>query len=193
MRKQFSLYQSHLDLAHHYWSLLISSGDVVIDATCGNGYDTRFLAELPIKRLFALDIQEQAIRSSQDALSKELSTKNFKKITWCNMCHSSFPEDIEAGSVKLVVYNLGYLPGASKSLTTEAETTINSLQAATKLIMPGGAISITCYPGHEQGVVEEASVTAFCRELNPKGWSCSRQQWINREKAPVLFFIQKSV
>ena len=32
--------------AHHIWKEVVSAGDIVIDATCGNGHDTIYLARL---------------------------------------------------------------------------------------------------------------------------------------------------
>ena len=44
MHSSFSLFRSHLDLAHQYFESLLNIGDFVIDATCGNGHDTLALA-----------------------------------------------------------------------------------------------------------------------------------------------------
>ena len=52
-----------------------------------------------------------------------------------------------ANSVRMIAYNLGYLPGGNKELTTESSTTIASVKAAQEILMAGGMISITCYPG----------------------------------------------
>ena len=45
--------------AHHTWRQFVTVGDTVVDATCGNGYDTLFLASLigPWGRIYACDIQ----------------------------------------------------------------------------------------------------------------------------------------
>ena len=61
-----------------------------------------------------------------------------------------------ASTPKLIVYNLGYLPGSDKLLTTKTSSTLLSVEKALSLIAPNGAISITCYPGHEEGKKEEA-------------------------------------
>ena len=39
----------------------VSEGDVVVDATCGNGYDTLRLAQLSPAKLYAFDIQQEAV------------------------------------------------------------------------------------------------------------------------------------
>lgn len=46
-------------IAHATWSHFVREGQTVVDATCGNGHDTKWLAETvgPTGRLFAFDIQ----------------------------------------------------------------------------------------------------------------------------------------
>lgn len=193
----FPLFQSHLDLAHHYWNELVKSGETVIDATAGNGHDTLALASLPAFKekmglLIAMDKQASAIENTKQRLSDHLPKEQYAKIRLIQQCHSTFPDDLSHKSVKLIVYNLGYLPGGDKSLTTFAETTLQSLQAATKLVCPGGAISITCYPGHTEGFREEEAVLRFAATLDPKEWSCCHHRWINRKDAPSLLLLQKA-
>ncbi len=196
MYAQFHLFQSHRDLAHHYWSLCVEKGDTVIDATCGNGKDTLMLAKLALDlsqgSLFALDIQEIAIQKTGQLLEKNLSSDEYQHCHFVQGCHSVFPAEIKAETVKLVVYNLGYLPGGSDPLTTQFETTLTSIQKAMALVMWGGVISITCYPGHPEGKVEEDGILAFVAGLDPVEWSCCHHRWLNRRAAPSLFLLQKS-
>jgi len=197
-RTSFSLFCSHLDLAHEYWRKLIEPGDCVIDATCGNGYDSLFLAQLVLSenrgQLIALDKQKMAIDAAYERLNSSLSAHILSRVRFHHQCHSTFPEDIAPDSVALIVYNLGYLPGAgNKELTTTKETTFLSLTAATRLIKPGGCISVTCYPGHPEGKLEENVVLEFSASLNPKQWNCCHHRWTNRHQSPSLLLLQKSI
>lgn len=192
MRSAFPLFQSHLDLAQTYWKQLLKVEDWVIDATCGNGKDTLFLASLiPEGRLIGLDIQEAAIRATQALLQDSLSRMDHIQLV--QQSHQTFPDWIPKGSVKLIVYNLGYLPGGDKQLTTRSEETLLSVQAAAQLLINGGVITITCYPGHLEGKNEEAQLVEWSRSLSPKEWSCSHQRWLNRHESPSLLLIQKRV
>lgn len=196
MNRHFAIFNSHLDLAHRYWKLLLAPGDIVIDATCGNGYDTLELAKAVLTEktgtLYALDIQVEAITSSQMFLQKNLSPAIFNRIIFKQGCHSQFPEEIPEESVKLIVYNLGYLPKGDKTKTTQAETTLQSLESAKRLLIPGGAISLTCYPGHPEGEKEERAMLAYTKEFSPSIWSSSHHRWINRQQAPSLLILQKN-
>lgn len=194
MFTQFPLFRSHLDLAHQYWTILVHPGDTVIDATCGNGHDTLKLAQLALHsdqgHVIGIDLQEQSLLATKARLMEHLSPDLLRRVQLICGCHSSFPE-IPPKSVRLIVYNLGYLPKGDKSRTTLAKTTIESLQAAFPLLMPGGVICVTCYPGHEEGEKEEKAVLDFVRGLDPHEWCCTYQQWMNRQKAPGLLLIQR--
>lgn len=189
MKHPFPLFQSHLDLAHSYWKELLSEESTVIDATCGNGHDTLALAAMPCKKVVAIDIQEEAIESAKERLDPSFKDK----VSFYKQCHSTFPDEAAPNSVQLIVYNLGYLPGGDKSQTTMAETTLLSIQNASLLLCRGGAISITCYPGHEEGALEEEKIIELVSQWSPKEWSCCHHRWLNRNRSPSLLLIQKNL
>ncbi|HNA62889.1 MAG TPA: class I SAM-dependent methyltransferase, partial [Rhabdochlamydiaceae bacterium] len=91
--------------------------------------------------------------------------------------------------VKLVVYNLGYLPGGNKEITTMTQSTLLSLGVASELITQGGALSITCYPGHLEGAREEKAIAEWVYQLNSLKWDVTHHQWC--AGSPTLFFIIK--
>lgn len=195
MRTSFPLFHSHLDLAHRYWSLLLQPGDVVIDATCGNGHDTLKLCQLTLSsdqgKVYAFDNQRQAIESARHYLESHLPPEILARVEFQNRCHSTFSPFIVPESIKLVVYNLGYLPGGDKTLTTCTDTTLESLRQAQKLLQGGGVLSVTCYPGHEEGAIEQQAILDYASRLSPKEWNCCHHQWINRERSPALLLIQR--
>ena len=197
MRSFFPLFQSHLDLSHAYWSQSIQPGDTVIDATCGNGYDTLQLCQLVLTadkgKVYAFDNQYLAISSTQNYLKAHLPLELQQRVEFHHQCHSIFPYAITPQSIKLIVYNLGYLPGSNKEQTTQTATTLQSLSHAEKLLQPGGMISITCYPGHPEGAREQEALLAYASRLSPKEWSCCHHIWVNRQQAPTLILIQKFI
>lgn len=172
-------------MAHGYWKAIVQPSDTVIDATCGNGHDTLFLSQLASEgRVIAIDIQATAIENTRKLLAG-------RHVELIHGSHATFPDDIALGSVRLIVHNLGYLPGGDKQITTRVETTLASVTAAQRLLMPQGVLSITCYPGHPQGLVEEEALIAWAAGLNAKEWSCCHHRWLNRRSAPSLLLIQK--
>lgn len=189
-RSFFPLFRKHLDLAHQYWSRLIHSGDQVVDATCGNGHDTLFLLQCVGQRgrVWAIDIQDQALQETQLRAS---SSKLEGHLFLHKGCHSTFPDALSPHSCRLVVYNLGYLPGTDKALKTQVETTLKSLTSALPLLCLGGALSITCYSGHSGGKEEEEEVLRWASSLNEKEWSVCLHRFIQRSHAPCLLLIQR--
>lgn len=196
MRTTFPLFNSHLDFAHEYWSQIVQKGDIVIDATCGNGHDTLKLCQLALSfdkgKVYAIDIQKQAIESTYHLLFAHLSVELQNRIIFQQTCHSHFPEGVYTEKIKLIVYNLGYLPKGDKSKTTLGETTLKSLKQAQEIIQPGGMISVTCYPGHDEGFREQEVLLEYLSTLPSQTWSCSHHCWMNRHHAPNLLLLQKS-
>lgn len=189
MQRSFPLFQGHLDFAHSLWKGHLKPGDWAIDATCGNGRDTALLAQLIGSEggIIALDLQEEAIASSKKLLFQNISYIHF----YCQS-HASFPTLCLEKPIRLIVYNLGYLPGGNKEVTTQVDTTLASVQAGMDLLQPGGLISITCYPGHPEGAREQTALLDMVRQLPSDLWSCSYHTWLNRKKCPSLLIIQKN-
>ncbi len=101
------------------------------------------------------------------------------------------PFHAEAKAAKLIIYNLGYLPRGDKTITTKVDTTIASLKSALPLIKPGGAVSVTCYPGHPEGAIEEKEIRLWSKQLPPEIWNICFHRFPNRKQSPSLFLLQK--
>lgn len=194
-RPQFPLFQTPIDLAQGYWKRLLKKGDTVIDATCGNGHDTVTLAQLMEDlgggNLIALDVQDAALEATKILCKEWFEPASRVQIDLLRQSHASFPEKLLPSSVALIVYNLGYLPGGDKSVTTLTSSTLQSIETALPLLREGGALSVTCYPGHEEGAKEEKNILEYVQKLPPEQWSCCHHKWINRRTAPSLLLIQK--
>jgi hypothetical protein len=193
MRREQTLFSSPIALAHHYWKLILKNDDTAIDATCGTGKDSLYLAQLLSEGvLIALDIQEKAIRETSLLLKEKLQPSQLERIYLHQQSHTSFPPVPEKCEIKLIVYNLGYLPkSGQKQITTLTETTLESVQKALQLIALEGACSITCYPGHPEGKREEQALLHLFSTLDSTRWNLCYHRWINRPLSPSLFFIQK--
>ena len=67
-----------VEITHLFAQNIIKKGDTVIDATCGNGYDTLFLSKLVgnMGKVYAFDIQQIAIERTKDLLNKNSAYPN---------------------------------------------------------------------------------------------------------------------
>lgn len=162
------------------------NNDVFIDATCGNGYDTKFLAELAEEGyVYSFDIQQKAIDSAKTL------THDLNNIQFILDSHAKVDQYVKS-DVKAVMFNLGYLPKGDKSVTTLPDSTIEALHKLFDLLSTGGRIVIVVYHGHPAGVMER---DALLHELG--GWSQENCQvleyrFINQQNsAPFIICIEK--
>ena len=179
----------HLDLAHHYWERLLRPGDWAIDATCGNGNDTLKLARiLQDGRVIGIDIQQEAIDKTEALLK---SHEERGRVHLFCQSHAEFPSLAQVNPIKLIVYNLGYLPKGNKQITTLTSSTLQSVRNALELVLTGGEVCITCYPGHEEGRKEEQALLQEIAALPSPIWNVCYHTFPNRNSAPSLILIQK--
>ncbi len=193
MRPQFPLFNTPIDLAHNLWKEILKPSDLVIDATCGNGKDSLFLAQilLPLKgSLYCIDIQEKALENTKALLEREL-LQFLPHVQFYKQSHETLPPAPSSLLVKLIVFNLGYLPTGDKSITTQVDSTLLSLSNALTILSPGGLISITCYPGHLEGKNEQEALLKTLKKLDPLLWCFTTFFWSNRHSSPSLFLVQK--
>ncbi len=176
---------------------LLTPGCSAIDATCGNGQDTLKLCRLCLteggeETIFAIDLQKEAIERTKQLLQGQLTTSQLRRVRFIHASHERFPLEAKQLPISLIIYNLGYLPGSDRSLTTQVATTLTSLEEAIKLVRTGGSILISCYPGHEEGLREEAALLKFTASLSPRSWLVSHQRWPNREACPSVLLLTKT-
>ncbi|KAG2445584.1 hypothetical protein HXX76_000196 [Chlamydomonas incerta] len=158
----------------------------------GNGHDTLFLAQAvgPTGHVIGTDIQEAATASTRERLESHLAAEARPRLSLHTACHSRLQELAGSGRARVVAFNLGYLPGAEdKRVITSSSTTVEAVEAALEVVMPGGLISILCYTGHPGGLEEYQAVRALTSDLSPCYWVCSETRLLNRPTAPILLML----
>jgi SAM-dependent methyltransferase len=165
-------------------------GDRAIDATCGNGQDTLFLAELAgcEGKVWAFDIQEEALSKTGERLE---SAGFASRVTLVYAGHERMAEFVDE-QVKAIVFNLGYLPTGERGIKTSPESTLAALEQGEKLLLPSGIILVAVYTGHEGGAEEWSAVKGWAEALNPHEFNVWQSRQLNRsEKAPFLVVVEK--
>ena len=168
----------------------VEPGDTAVDATMGNGHDTLMLCEAvgPTGRVYAFDVQEQAVEETKKRLREQAMEDRAELI---RAGHEHMAEYVK-GPVKAVVFNLGWLPGGDHAVTTRWETTRTAAESALGLLAPMGVLVICAYPGHEEGGREERELAAFLSGLSNRRFNVLHQKFLNAgEGAPECFVIQK--
>ena len=167
----------------------VQEGDTVIDATCGLGRDTLYLAQCVGERgqVYAFDIQETACRQTQSALQVAQMEKQVHII--CEN-HVNIKKYVQT-PIRAAVFNLGYLPNGNRHIVTKAENTILAIQCCMDLLLPEGIIILAVYTGHEGGKEEAAQIEQFLHQMPARSWQAIKKQIINRKNAPELYLLQK--
>ena len=169
-------------LTHYIIEHFVKNKNIAIDATLGNGYDTNFLSE-KFKNVIAFDIRKEACE-------KYLEHKN-SNVTIINDSHNKFKEYINS-KVDCIVYNLGFLPGGDKSITTIHTTSLESIKAGLDILSNGALMLITVYRGHEEGKIEYLHIGDYLINLPKDKYAVMKHEIVNRsENSPMLFVVEK--
>jgi predicted methyltransferase len=169
---------------------VLKEGDIVVDATVGNGYDTKYLAEQVGESgfVYGFDIQQVAIYSSTKLLEKNNLLNRTKLIL---DGHENIDNYIDK-EISCVLFNLGYLPRADHSVITKPNTTIQAIEKSLKLLKPHGIISIALYTGHEGGIEEKNLVYEYIMNLDQTYFNVLRCDFMNQKNnPPQLLLIEK--
>lgn len=179
------LVKNALHLSHDYARLLVRPGDRVVDATCGNGGDTVFLAELvgPDGLVDGFDIQAAAIERTRERLAK---TDLLERCRLHPVSHDRMADFVAPG-VSCVLFNLGYLPGGDHAIGTRPLTTLPAIAQALDLIKVGGAVLICLYYGGDSGFDEHAAVLDFIRTIPVRDFAVQKIELANAANCPPIF------
>ncbi len=157
---------------------------LAVDATCGNGHDTEFLARQGFAQIIGFDIQTQAINNTQ----KRIASGRFTNVTLHQQSHEYLSHFI-CNPISCAMFNFGYLPNADKSITTQSASSLNALNQILEHLDPNGLLCMICYPGHKEGIIETKNVRHWLTQLNDH-WDI-KEHTSNSPKpeAPVLFTV----
>ena len=179
-----------LNELHQYFILQhLGEGDVCVDFTMGNGGDTLFLSKTvgPTGRVYAFDIQPEAIERTRTHLQAEGAPENYTLI--CASHH--LVRDYVKEPIKCGMFNLGYLPrSGKKAVTTLCETTMPAVEAALELLEEDGVLLIAIYPGHEEGRLEGEMLREYFSGLSRFKVCCSEFRILNSPSSPYFFLIE---
>ena len=180
--------------AHREVENVVKTGDLVVDATAGNGHDTLFLANLVGSegKVVAFDVQQAAIESTRRRLEEAGVAE---RVELCHESHGKILERCGRGEAVAVMFNLGYLPGGDHEVITEVGETLKAVVQALFVLKPGGVMTIVCYTGHPGGREESSAVVENLRRTFEEGTVGEFDLKVHepaREKAPFLVVCRRS-
>jgi SAM-dependent methyltransferase len=183
--------------AHKWVAERLGHGDIVIDATAGNGLDTLFLARTvgPGGTVYAFDIQSEALEQTRIRLESEASHDSLAPVVLVHAGHEELTDRIaleQHGKIAAVMFNLGFLPGSSQEVITQPATTLAALGFALRLLRGGGILTVVVYPGHEGGKAEAQAVEAWASEIEPSLAQTVIYRFPQKTAAPYLIALNKN-
>lgn len=175
-----------------------------IDATCGNGNDSVFLAKY-LEHILCFDIQHQAIQNTQKLLNQLRNldkTGHIGKTELIHRSHEYLQEELTKrqldGQVDVAMFNFGYLPKSNDlSITTKQRTSSLAFQQAIDNLSHHGIMSLLCYRGHDAGQEEFNALESMVRALNKNDWqtsyydSAKPKSTTNTAITPLLITVQR--
>ena len=178
-----------LSIVHRFLEQSVKPGSFCIDATAGKGRDTALLCRLAgeMGRVLAFDIQQAAVDQTKALLAAEGLTAEVVLDS-----HAHMERYAEAGTADCVVFNFGRLPGGDPAVFTRADSSVAALDAALRVLKPGGMVAIALYYGGANGYTERDAVLAWLETLDDRRFSVLRCDWANRRNDPPMpIFIWK--
>ncbi|PIC05462.1 16S rRNA (cytosine(1402)-N(4))-methyltransferase [Anoxybacillus flavithermus] len=183
-----------LPFARSLIDLAVKEGDIVIDATVGNGHDTLYLAERvgPSGHVFGFDIQAQAIENTTKRL------REHHMDAWVTLVQASHAELLShippqyKGRITGAMFNLGYLPGGDKQIVTKPNSTIAAIEQLLEIMAPEGIIVLVIYHGHPEGAIERDALLQYVSTIDQQRAHVVRYEFINQiNHPPFIVAIEK--
>lgn len=157
----------------------LGEGGRAVDATVGNGHDTRFLADLVGESgtVVGFDVQAEAIAETRD------KTSLYPQVRLIRDGHENVLNYLE-GKIDAAMFNLGYLPRFDKSVITRPDTTVAALNGVVSQLEAGGIVTVVLYTGHEGGREEAEAVSKWVESLDQDDFSAIEYRFVNQRNSP---------
>ena len=170
---------------HHFIKEHVKSGDVCVDATAGNGNDTKLLCELVGEEglVYAFDIQKQAVDKTKECLEKQGLDKRARVYL---DSHENMANYLEVESVSCITFNFGYLPGGDHNLATKKDSSIFAIHEGLRLLKKGGMMSLCIYSGGDSGFEEKEAILEELAKLDGKRYLVIVSEYYNRPNHPPI-------
>ena len=176
-----------IPFVHNKLKEIITTDDYVIDATCGNGYDTLFLAR-KARKVYAFDIQELAVEKTK----KRMERNKIYNVEIIQDGHENLDKYVQE-DVKAALFNLGHLPGSDKRVVTHSPSTIEAVKKVQERLLPGGVIALVVYVGKYSEKEESDALLNYVRDLDFDDYHVVKYKYYNKNEAPYVILIEKQI
>ena len=185
---KYKIINNTISISKDILNQFVKEGDIALDATVGNGFDTLDLARLVGRsgKVYGFDIQKIAIENTKALLNLN---GLLDKVILINDSH----ENIENYIFEQLDLCIGYLPNGDKNIKTSPSSTVISVFKALKLLKQNGILIVISYIGHQGGQEENNVLEAMLRQLNQKKYNVLKNEFINQKNSPpILYIVEKA-
>lgn len=176
-----------LQLAKDRLAQNANESGIYIDFTMGRGRDTLFLCSIaPKGKVYSFDIQPSALEQTAELLRQN----NISNAELILDSHDNFPK-YYSGEIDGGLFNLGFLPGGDKSITTRRGSTLSAVKSAMAALKHGGAIGVAVYPGHEEGRLEGEQLQQYFSMIDKKEYDIFIYRLLNVPDSPYMMIIER--
>lgn len=177
-------------LTHEYMHRWLHPGQIALDGTVGQGFDTLALCQCVGEHghVYGFDIQPQAIAQTEARLTAHgIPSARF---TLYPYGHEHLNEQLPAGKlIDFAIFNLGYLPHGDKTIITTPQTTLAAMAQLLPRLSPAGHVLIAAYIGHPGGRDEYEALASELSTLDQQAFSVGRFEFINQKHLPPKLLI----
>lgn len=178
-----------LSMAKRLLDISIKENGVYADFTMGKGGDILYIKKAcPSAKIYGFDIQTQAVEITRSRLEEENCLD--ENIILIHDSHANLKKYISE-ELDGAIFNLGYLPGSDKSVTTQTDSTFSCLTDALEFLKIDGVIVVSVYPGHDEGAKEGEKILEFAKNIDRQEYDCLYHRLINIPEAPFIIAFQK--
>ncbi|MBX7155072.1 MAG: class I SAM-dependent methyltransferase [Bacteriodetes bacterium] len=183
---------SAVEFSHRFVREFAVQARVAFDATVGNGGDTAFLLSVVAEDgiVFGTDVQQTALDNAEQLLQQTPFT-NYRLFNRSCTEVLACMQELGVETLDIVMMNCGYLPGGDKSVTTNANDTVLTIECCCNVLAVSGVLSVVVYPGHEAGASEVQAVEQFVRQLSPKQFQVCTYGAVNMMRSPQCYMVQR--
>lgn len=173
---------SMVEMSHQFLESVLHPQALCIDATLGQGKDTRFFLSHPVRKVHAFEIQDDLCRQALAAFDQSA----FHLHPCSHACMKEELSHLEH-QIDAVIFNFGWDPKRPGSIMTKPETSAAAVVQACSLLRHKGRMALVFYP-HPQGAQEKEAVMQKLAELD--GFEVLHLEMPFRN-APSLVFVEK--
>lgn len=139
-------------------------------------------------KVYSFDIQDQAL----DRTRKKIEEKGLLDRVVLIKDGHQYMDAYVRERVKVIMFNLGYLPGGDHSVGTKSESTVAAIEKSMKLLQINGIISMVVYYGGDSGFEEKEDVMKYIESIDCRKYTVMKTEFVNQINCPpILVLIEK--